>query len=93
MKAPNLPSFRHSRPVPQAGQTRGLGRRRLREEVRAQRLVELVEHLGDAQVLGLADGGGEVAFQNSRSSAFQSISPAETSSSSSSRSAVKSYST
>ncbi len=33
---------------------------RLREDIRPERLVEGVEHMGDAQVLGLADGGFEL---------------------------------
>src|ERR1044072_4560769 len=60
MKAPNLPSFSPSRPVARVLAVPlfpaiVVGR----EEMRPQLLVELVQHLADAEVLGLADGGGE----------------------------------
>jgi hypothetical protein len=54
MKAPNLPSFSDSVPVPQVGQRRGSAPSALAGKMwSAEQLVERVEHLGDAQVLDL----------------------------------------
>ena len=62
MKAPNRPSFRPRRPLPQVGQTRGsvpslLGGKRCG----AEHLVEHVEHFADAHVLDAVDRADEVA--------------------------------
>ena len=62
MKAPNLPSFSDSRPVPQFGHLRGsVPSARGGNRCGAEHLVERVEHLRDAQVLDVADRGDEVA--------------------------------
>ena len=62
MKAPNLPHLEAQAPLAAVGALArvaalGLGR----EDVRAQDLVQRLQHLADAQVLDLADGGREVA--------------------------------
>ena len=62
MKAPNLPSFSESCPFPQEGQRRAIGAvLARRENVRAQELVEAVEHLPGAQILDLAERRREIA--------------------------------
>ena len=62
MKAPNLPTLRLRRPSPQFGHWRGSPPSGLgREDVRAEQLVQRVQHLADAQVLDLPDAGREVA--------------------------------
>ena len=61
MKAPNLPSFSDSWPVPQVGQRRGSEPSALGGKMWSlQQLVERVEHFGDAQVLDLVGLAGEV---------------------------------
>ena len=63
MKAPNLPlTLRLRRPSPQFGHWRGSPPSALGgKDMRAQDLVQRLQHLADAQVLDLVDGAHEVA--------------------------------
>ena len=68
MKAPNLPSFSDSCPLPQDGQARGSPPSALgREDVRPEQLVEASSTCVDAQVLGVVDARRRNRVQKSRS--------------------------
>ena len=94
MKAPNLPlTLQAQAALAAVGALARIAALRLgREDVRTQQLVQRVQHVADAQILDLLDGGMK-SLQKSRSTSFHSSLPSEMRSSFSSRSAVKSYST
>ena len=60
MKAPYLPSFSDSWPSPQSGQRRGSTPSPRSGKMRAQKLVQAIEHLPGAEVLDVADRTGKV---------------------------------
>ncbi len=82
MKAPNLPVFRLSWPVPQVGQTRGSEPSSFVGKMCGpSALVQRVQHLAVMRSSPISPVAAWKSLQNSRSSTFQSSSPAETRSS------------